>query len=64
MVIVHDLETLKPVDVFRHDEPVYGVSIHPDNRDLFLTACSDGRVMLFDMRARPGEDPLMIAGRF
>ena len=62
VVIVHDLETLKPLDVYRHEEPVYGVSIHPDNRDMFLTACSDGRVMLYDMRARPGEDPLMIAG--
>ena len=51
IVIVHDLETLKPVDVFKHEEPVYGVSVHPADKNLFLTACSDGRVLLHDMRS-------------
>lgn len=62
VVIVHDLETAKPLDVFRHEEPVYGLSVHPSNSNIFLTACSDGRVMLFDLRARPGEEPVMLAG--
>ena len=62
MVIVHDVETTKPIDVFRHEEPVYGLSVHPTNNNLFLTACSDGRVLLFDLRQRPGEDPVMLAG--
>ena len=62
VVIVHDLVTRKPLDVCRHDEPVYGLSVHPDNNNIFLSASSDGRVLLFDMRVRPEEDPLMIAG--
>ena len=62
VVIVHDAETRRPVDVFRHEEPVYGLSVHPDNGNLLLTACSDGRVMLYDLRAGPGEEPLMLAG--
>ena len=62
VVIVHDLETTKPLDVFRHEEPVYGLSVHPSNSNIFLTACSDGRVMLFDLRARSGEEPVMLAG--
>ena len=62
VVIVHDVETTKPLDVFRHEEPVYGLSVHPTNSNIFLTACSDGRVLLFDLRQRPGEDPVMLAG--
>ncbi len=61
-VIVHDIETLQPLDYFLHEEPVYSLSVHPENPDLFATACSDGRVLLFDMRQNPSEDPLMIAG--
>ena len=61
-VIVHDVETAQPLDYFLHEEPVYGLSVHPDNADLFTTACSDGRVLLFDMRQPPKEEPLMIAG--
>ena len=50
VAIVHDLETSKPLDVFRHEEPVYGLSVHPSNSNIFLTACSDGRVLMFDLR--------------
>ena len=38
------------------------LSVHPDDANLLLTACSDGRVMLYDLRAGPGEEPLMLAG--
>ena len=61
-VIVHDVHTGQPLDYFLHEEPVYGLSVHPSNSDLFVTACSDGRVQLFDMREPANVDPLMIAG--
>jgi WD repeat-containing protein 22 len=49
-VIVHEVETRQPLDYFLHEEPVYGISVHPLNPDLFVTACSDGRLLLYDMR--------------
>jgi len=61
-VIVHDMITKKPLDYFPHEEPVYGLSVHPANHNLFLTACSDGRVLLYDTRQRVGEEPIMLAG--
>jgi len=61
-VIVHDMTTRQPLDYFPHEEPVYGLSVHPTNHNLFLTACSDGRVLLYDLRQRVGEDPVMLAG--
>eukprot|EP00092_Neocalanus_flemingeri_P103635 GFUD01132648.1.p1 GENE.GFUD01132648.1~~GFUD01132648.1.p1 ORF type:complete len:334 (+),score=99.27 GFUD01132648.1:66-1067(+) len=61
-VIVHDMNTRQPLDYFPHEEPVYGLSVHPTNHNLFLTACSDGRVLLYDLRQRVGEDPIMLAG--
>lgn len=62
MVLVHDIETKKSLDLFMHDEPVYGVDVNPQNENLFVTACSDGRVQLFDLRQPASEDPLQIAG--
>ena len=49
-VIVHEVETRQPLDYFLHEEPVYGVSVHPLNANIFVTACSDGRLLLYDMR--------------
>jgi WD repeat-containing protein 22 len=49
-VIVHEVETRQPLDYFLHEEPVYGLSVHPANADIFVTACSDGRLLLYDMR--------------
>ena len=61
-VIVHDLVTSKPLEFYRHEEPVYGLSVNPVNNNIFLTACSDGRVLLYDLRQKPGEEPLLLAG--
>ena len=49
-VLIHDLHTEKILDVFPHDEPVYCIACHPQNPDLFATACSDGRILVFDLR--------------
>ena len=61
-VIVHDVNTTKPLEFFRHEEPVYGLSVCPVNSDLFLTACSDGRVLQYDLRQRRKEEPVLLAG--
>ena len=50
-VIAHDVKTGQALDMFPHDEPVYCISTHPECTELFTTACSDGRVQLFDLRA-------------
>ena len=60
-VIVHDLATRQPVDYFLHEEPVYGVSVNPENSNIFLTACSDGRVLQYDLRDS-GRNPSMLTG--
>lgn len=33
-----------------HEKPVYGISIHPNNDNVFATAGEDGRILLFDTR--------------
>ncbi|XP_063977843.1 DDB1- and CUL4-associated factor 5 [Diachasmimorpha longicaudata] len=60
-VIVHDLVTGNPVDVFLHDKPVYGLSIHPSNDDVFSSACDDGRVLIYDVRVPGGHECLCLA---
>ena len=38
-VIVHDLATLQPLDYLQHEEPVYGLSVHPSQGETVITAC-------------------------
>ena len=38
-VIVHDLATLQPLDYLQHEEPVYGLSVHPSQGQTVITAC-------------------------
>lgn len=40
----------EPVDVFLHPKPVYGLSVNPNNDNIFSTAGEDGRVLMFDLR--------------
>ena len=61
-VIVHDAKTNELVDVFQHEEPVNGLSVHPEQPNLFVTACSDGRILLYDMRQPATSEALMIIG--
>ena len=43
------------VDVFLHEEAVYGLSVDPVNPNVFASACDDGRVLIYDLRA-PSND--------
>ena len=43
------------VDVFLHEEAVYGISVDPINDNVFASACDDGKVVLYDIRASLAE---------
>ncbi|KAL9899452.1 uncharacterized protein ACN427_007126 isoform 1-T6 [Glossina fuscipes fuscipes] len=60
LVISHDFETGKLDNVFKQDNPVYGLSIDPQNDSIFATASENGKVLLFDQRADP-TDPFVVA---
>ncbi|KAK3093824.1 hypothetical protein FSP39_020659 [Pinctada imbricata] len=52
-VIVHDLTTGETMDVFMHDDAVYGLSVDPSNDNVFASACDDGRILIYDIRLPP-----------
>ena len=39
--------------MYYHDDPVYGVNVHPEDSNVFLTASDDGKVLLWDIRTSP-----------
>lgn len=49
-VIVHDLESKRPLETLQHQRPVSGLSINPYNEKILVTAGNDGRLLLFDTR--------------
>ncbi|XP_012286907.1 DDB1- and CUL4-associated factor 5 isoform X2 [Orussus abietinus] len=60
-VIVHDLRTGDPLDYFLHEKPVYGLSIHPTNDNVFASACDDGRVLIYDIRGSSTTETFCLA---
>lgn len=51
MALRHDFETGETVGMYYHDDPVYGLHVHPEDSNVFLTASDDGKVLLWDIRA-------------
>lgn len=47
MIGIFSLEVL---NFFRHEKPVYGLSAHPQNDNVFASACDDGRILVYDIR--------------
>jgi len=43
------------LDVFLHEDAVYGLSVDPFNDNIFASASDDGRIVVYDMRAPPTE---------
>lgn len=39
--------------MYYHNDPVYGVNVHPEDSNVFLTASDDGKVLLWDIRTSP-----------
>lgn len=60
-ILIHDLATTKFVNQYLQEEPVFGISCHPENSDIFTTACSDGQVMMFDLRSSSHDEELVLA---
>jgi len=38
-----------------HEDAVYGLAVDPVNDDIFASACDDGKVHIYDLRAPPSE---------
>ncbi|KAL9953099.1 hypothetical protein ACROYT_G040459 [Oculina patagonica] len=59
----HDFTTGETVGMYYHDDPVYGLNIHPEDNNVFLTASDDGKVMLWDIRTSPVSGSSMCIAR-
>nr|XP_032830064.1 DDB1- and CUL4-associated factor 5 [Petromyzon marinus] len=60
-VILHDAERGDTVDVFPHEEAVYGLSVSPDNDCVFASSSDEGRVLIWDTRISHHEEPFCLA---
>jgi WD repeat-containing protein 22 len=41
------------LDVFAHEDAVYGLSVSPVNDNIFASSSDDGRVLIWDIRESP-----------
>ncbi|XP_063295239.1 DDB1- and CUL4-associated factor 5 [Pelobates fuscus] len=60
-VILHDVESGVTLDVFLHEEAVYGLSVSPVNDNVFASSSDDGRVLIWDIRESQQGDPFCLA---
>jgi len=45
----------RTLNLFMHDDAVYGLAVDPINEDVFASACDDGKVHIYDLRAPASE---------
>ncbi|XP_006632771.1 DDB1- and CUL4-associated factor 5 [Lepisosteus oculatus] len=60
-VILHDVERGDTLNVFLHDDAVYGLSVSPVNDNVFASSSDDGRVLIWDTREPPHGEPFCLA---
>lgn len=60
LVMIHDTQTRETLDVILHNDAIYGLSIDPCDDNVFVSACDNGHVCLWDIRG-PSRDPLILA---
>ncbi|XP_062326392.1 DDB1- and CUL4-associated factor 5 [Osmerus eperlanus] len=60
-VILHDVERGETLNVFLHDDAVYGLSVSPVNDNVFASSSDDGRVLIWDAREPPHGEPFCLA---
>ncbi|KAF7710744.1 hypothetical protein HF521_009616, partial [Silurus meridionalis] len=60
-VILHDVERGETLNVFLHDDAVYGLSVSPVNDHVFASSSDDGRVLIWDTREPPHGEPFCLA---
>lgn len=61
LVQVHDIESGTMLDVFLHEDAVYGLSVDPNNNNVFASACDDGRILIIDIREPATRDYFCLA---
>ncbi|ESN91551.1 hypothetical protein HELRODRAFT_131009, partial [Helobdella robusta] len=61
LVIAHDIESGRNLDVFFHEDAVYCLAVDPNNSMVFGSACDDGRILIYDIRQPASEDPFVLA---
>jgi len=49
------LHRKRTIDVFQHKDAIYGLAVDPINDHVFASACDDGRILIYDIRAPPSE---------
>uniref|UniRef100_A0A4W5JYA6 Uncharacterized protein n=1 Tax=Hucho hucho TaxID=62062 RepID=A0A4W5JYA6_9TELE len=49
------------LNVFLHDDAVYGLSVSPVNDNVFASSSDDGRVLIWDTREPPHGEPFCLA---
>ncbi|XP_072164835.1 DDB1- and CUL4-associated factor 5-like [Diadema setosum] len=60
-VLVHDTRRGDAIDVFLHEDAVYGLAVDPRNDNIYASACADGRIQLWDIRAPSHQEPFVLA---
>lgn len=50
-------------NVFKQENPIYGLSIDPKNDCLFVTACESGKITLYDRRCEAKNSLLIVEQR-
>nr|XP_056707385.1 DDB1- and CUL4-associated factor 5 [Euleptes europaea] len=60
-VLLHDVESGETLDVFAHEDAVYGLSVSPVNDNVFASSSDDGRVLIWDIRESSNGDPFCLA---
>ncbi|XP_056616111.1 DDB1- and CUL4-associated factor 5 [Triplophysa dalaica] len=60
-VILHDVERGETLNVFLHDDAVYGLSVSPVNDNVFASSSDDGRILIWDTREPPHGEPFCLA---
>ncbi|EHA99067.1 WD repeat-containing protein 22 [Heterocephalus glaber] len=60
-VILHDVESSETLDVFAHEDAVYGLSVSPVNDNIFASSSDDGQVLIWDIRESPHGEPFCLA---
>ncbi|KAL4717930.1 hypothetical protein ACJJTC_001348 [Scirpophaga incertulas] len=63
MVVAHNIETRRPVEVLQHQRAVCSLSIDPFNDRIVATAGNDGRLLLFDTRSSTNESMVISRSR-
>ncbi|NWI92752.1 DCAF5 factor, partial [Pitta sordida] len=61
MIILCLFSSTETLDVFAHEDAVYGLSVSPVNDNIFASSSDDGRVLIWDIRESSHGEPFCLA---